>query len=56
MHPVAAFLIGLSVMGIFFSVVQKSPTREDLPHALRQRHTALVVIFEKFKKLEKQKK
>jgi len=56
MHPLAAFIIGLSVMGVFYSAVQKSPTKEEIAYALSQRDQALQVVFERLKKLEKVKK
>jgi hypothetical protein len=55
MHPVAAFLIGLCVMGIFFSSIQKSPTKEEIAYALSQRDAALSVLVDEINKLKKKK-
>lgn len=55
MHPVAAFLIGLSIMGIFFSSIQKSPTEKEVKDAFKQRDIAINVLVDEINKLRKKK-
>ena len=55
MPAAVSFVMGVAIMAIFFANIQKSPNKEEIAAALKQRDIAINILVDEINKLKKKK-